>query len=934
MNHRLRAALICALLATPTIAQEVKVLQSYETDADAKAWEFKQKSATPSDRHVTHGKRSLKLAGNEYMVTFRPPKDWSGYDALELDVFVDGDGPVGGSLLIGDADFLDKAKGKGSYWNRHNGSFVLRPGANTVSIPVNGLYRGEAGSRGHDLKTNIDPKQIVRVDIGFAPKAGSNVTALFVDNLRLSKDSAPDGILAFDLGPASQTVFPGFTAIAPQTVYGKDGARAGLNAATVESAARDDTFPTRLYRDAISLEGATFTADVAERNATYHAWVVYSDLGYWGGEQAQYRKRSIVSVPDGKVVFSEDRGAAGPADFLYRFENVEPKPGDKLWDLYVSELFKPRRFTVQSSHDGKVSLRFGADGGLSSRVAAFVLYPASIKDKGDTWVAQIEQRNKAEFEARAVFLPGTDLPARVPDRRADGYELGFPSMDDDVRFADGPGAPNLRTDRPAALGQRVSFTFAVRPTKAEMTGPVTATVDGDLWSGNGGAIPAAAVDVRYAHNGTRRGFNEIAYTIAPDTLRPVSGSRLELRAGETRQFWVTVTVPRDARPGQYGGSVHLRAGRMSEHVNFGVDVQPFPLDEPDFMMGVFGVHVPRPIAQARGDDAMRDLLRVMREYGMNSFSGGPSVKFSGYDAAGKPVLDFAAVDKFMALAREAGFTKPLIAYGGPGGIEGLHGSYVVGEVGRNWEQKLGKPFGQILGEVWAAHRDHAKAANWLPVLYEMTDEPRVLKQAQDQVELMKLYREHAPWVDIGGSYSVEWHKKTPFDLAVVDIFKTLNWSSLNLHTQDDLDMGKQLGKGIHIYNQGRTRYSFGAYQFAEWRKGVQSRMQWHLLALHGYQFFDLDGREPDTAMIHWGKAGILPTIHLARCREGADDFRYAVTLFNLATKKQDTPAGKEALEWLEGINKQIGINQNKRPAGFMDDETFRNECAARLRKLM
>ncbi|HYE21544.1 MAG TPA: hypothetical protein VEA69_24070 [Tepidisphaeraceae bacterium] len=931
MNNPARAVLICAILALPTIAQDVKVLQSYETDADAKAWESKQKSAAPSDQHVTHGKRSLKLAGNEYMVTFRPPKDWSGYDALELDVFVDGDGPVGGTLLIGDADFLDKAKGKGSYWNRHNGSFVLRPGANTVSIPVNGLYRGEAGSRGHDLKTNIDPKQIVRVDIGFAPKAGTKVTAIYLDQLRLSKENAPEGVLAFDLGPASQTVFPGFTAIAPQTVYGKDGARADLNAATVENAARDDTFPTRLYRDAISLEGATFTADVAEKNATYHAWVVYSDLGYWGGEQAQYRNRSIFSPTEGKTVFTEDRGAAGPADFLYRFEDVEPKPGDQLWDLYVSELFKPRRFTVQSSRDGKLSLRFGADGGLSSRVAAVVLYPASIKDNGDAWVAQVEQRNRAEFEARAVFLGPKAQPLNPPEGRQ-SISFGFPSLEEDVTLVGSPGPAVGKMERVAAKGQRVSFTFAVRP--PEVPGPPLAPKASDLKTESGATIPAAAVDIRYVHHLTRRGYNDIAYTIGGESLRPLPAGGVPAEKEVTRQFWITIAVPADAAPDRYTGRVRLGRGDVGNVIPITLDVQPFALDEPDFMMGFFGVHVPRPIAQARGDDAMRDLLRVMHEYGMNSFTGGPGVRFSGYDAVGKPILDFAAADKFMKLAREAGYTKPLIAYGGPGHIEGLHGPYVVGEVGRNWETKLGKPFGQILGEVWAAHRDHAKATNWLPVLYELTDEPRVLKQAQHQLELMKLYREHAPWVDIGGSYSVEWHKKTPFDLAVVDIFKTLNWSSLNLHTQDDLDMGKQLGKGIHIYNQGRTRYSFGAYQFAEWRKGVQSRMQWHLLALHGYQFFDLDGREPDTAMIHWGRNGILPTIHLARCREGADDFRYAVTLFNLATKKQDTPAGKEALEWLESINKQIGVNQNKRPPGFMDDETFRNECAARIRKLM
>lgn len=37
-------------------------------------------------------------------------------------------------------------------------------------IPVRGLYRGEAGSRNNDIKRNIDPDSIVRVDFGFGPK--------------------------------------------------------------------------------------------------------------------------------------------------------------------------------------------------------------------------------------------------------------------------------------------------------------------------------------------------------------------------------------------------------------------------------------------------------------------------------------------------------------------------------------------------------------------------------------------------------------------------------------------------------------------------------------------------------------------------------------------------------------------------------------------
>src|SRR5262249_6335914 len=159
--------------------------------------------------------------------------------------------------------------------------------------------------------------------------------------------------------------------------------------------------------------------------------------------------------------------------------------------------------------------------------------------------------------------------------------------------------------------------------------------------------------------------------------------------------------------------------------------------------------------------------------------------------------------------------------------------------------------------------------NWLPIAISMIDEPRVLDQARDNLELVKLYREFAPWVNAGGSYSVEWNKTEPFYQAVQELFKAAKWSSLNLHSQVDLDKAKEFGSEVQIYNQAITRYSFGAYQWAEMRKGVKSRMQWHLLALHGYQFFDLDGREPDTAMINWTSHGIVPHLDLHRCREGA-----------------------------------------------------------------
>ncbi len=925
------------VLAFTAAAQETKLLLDFEQQTDLKGWEFKKGSAALSTEHVTHGQKCLKVSANEYMSSWRFPKDWSGYDSLDIDMFNDGTEAVTGYLLVGDGPW--KAKGN-SYWNRHNGGFNLLPGANTVSISVNGLYRGEAGGRNHDIKTNIDPHEIVRIDFGFTCKQAT--ASVFIDNLRLVKESRPEGILAFDFGPPSQVIFPGFAPITWNTVYGKSGVTAGLkHAAWGPNSARDDGFPTRLYQDFVQLTDTEFVADVP--NGKYNVWLVFDDLGYWGGEQARFSKRWVEN--GGKTVWSETRD---PDDYLFHFENIEPKSGDNVWDVYMKYLFEPKRFSAVAA-GGKLGLTFRGEGVSACKVAALIIYPEAKKEEAEKWIAEVEARNRKEFETKAVLLgpkePYTNQ-VYVPDS---DFKWGVPSLADDISLLDKCDFEQRKLDRVAARGQRVSFTFAVRREKFSVKGALQSKLPSELslsvsdLKGPGCDIPASQVDVRYVWHSIRRNCNEIAFQISPEGLRRFGGSGLWMvdqkqpYAGLnlTRQFWITVRVPESAKLGSYRGEIAIGPLTFDQaplRIPISLDVLDLTLDEPDFAMGYYGFGVPFSEPEKRRK-AMRDLFTILRENGMNCICGGPNIRFSGFEADGKPKLDFAACDEYFQIARECGFTREFNSYGGPGMVEGLHDGYVIGETGHKWEKQTGKPFPELLKIVWGAVKEHAEKEHWPPIAYGFTDEPRVIETARAQVELMKTYREAVPFVKIGGSYSVKWDE-SPLEKEIQNIFKTLVWSALNLHTQTDLDKAKEFGRELYIYNQGRTRFSFGAYQWAEFHKGIRGRIQWHLLALHGYQFFDLDGREPDTAMINWGRNEIIPTIHLARCREGADDFRFAVTLWNRAQKAKDTPEGKAAIAFLEDVSAKIPIGHNARPDGFMDDETFRNTCAQHLRALM
>jgi hypothetical protein len=272
------AIVLLVVTALAPAAEEVKELFDFEAGLEGFEAGAGSAATTVAEGHASRGAKALRVAcaPNGY-VTRSVAADWSGYDELEIDAFVDGSGDVAGTLLVGDEAWA--AAGR-SYWNRHNSAFTLHPGANVITIPTGGLFRGEAGSRGNDLKTPVDPARIRRFDLGFAFRDGG-AGAIHLDRFRLMRDHPPAGVLAFSCGPDGHGLMPGFAPVGWNTVYGKDGATAGLRRACYNAnRARDDTFPTRLFGNLVELEdGNTFIVGVPDGD--YGVWMALDDPGYW-----------------------------------------------------------------------------------------------------------------------------------------------------------------------------------------------------------------------------------------------------------------------------------------------------------------------------------------------------------------------------------------------------------------------------------------------------------------------------------------------------------------------------------------------------------------------------------------------------------------------------------------------------------------------------
>src|SRR6185503_13755241 len=156
------------------------------------------------------------------------------------------------------------------------------------------------------------------------------------------------------------------------------------------------------------------------------------------------------------------------------------------------------------------------------------------------------------------------------------------SLHQDVSLLDAPGSPEGKLHRVAAKGQRVSATFAIRALK-DFSGEVK-LASSDL-KGASGTIPVANIEARYIHHLTDRGFSSIAYTIQPNNLRRIEKSGLKLSKDLTRQFWLTLAIPNDAKVGAYTGEITLSAGELSLKLPLSVEVLDIALDEPDFTFG-------------------------------------------------------------------------------------------------------------------------------------------------------------------------------------------------------------------------------------------------------------------------------------------------------------------------------------------------------------
>ena len=861
--------------------------------------------------HATHGNKALQV--DRGYVVMEGSFDWTGYDYIKADLFYEGANALQLYVEIRDSATRD-------YWTRVNYTTLIPPGASTLIMPT-ALYVGEKSRPGRPLILS-DIRRFI-FSMGEKPEA-----PLFVDHIRLERDTeaervAFDGLWAFDLGTATSPLMEGFTRLSVDKTYAKGRGYGFRNARFWR--VFDALQPDPLYQDFICIESGGLAIDVP--NGNYHVFVnMDSPSAYWG-EYQRYKERSLIL--EGKE-FKDKMDFESFRKKYFRFWDKEDSPTDNTFDKYQRPYFSEKEMEVEV-RDGQLNIDFkGENWGCA--VSAIVVYPAAKKEQGKTFLEFVHSRRKFHFEnyfKRILHAPSGD-PSMINDfHKKQGYVLFSRDYMRDIYYNDKPEKGELisRLEGFASIGEKEPLTFAV--CALQDLGRVKVSIS-DLKSETG-ILTKNAISIGYVVNRLARVTSEGSiYTIRPRYVMP--GDTAEVSNGFTRWFWLTVRIPAGAKGGVYKGEIIVtpeKAGVTRLPVEF--KVFPTPLDPLDIPAGPWGhtIHIPwydEPASAKWNEEMTLKSLARIKEYGLTTCSGLPIIHYKGFKN-GKPVIDFSLADKQMDRLKNAGFTMPVVTYCPFSGLR----TYYKDETAM---KKAGfNDYSEFVRTLFSAIQKHAEESKWLPVYWNIGDEP-IGENLKRSVENARAYRRAFPE---GPPYFTAATSLSKTDGEHFHLAKALHVANLNVHTEDSVNLLRKEGGQWAFYNNG-SRWTYGIYMYKAVKEfDMKFRLSWHWNVVAGDPYYPLDCREDDYCWCNSSPNGdLIPSILFERdIREGTDDYRYLQTLSRLAKEKSGVPAAKEAEMLIKTRLSSFKIGQTgQQTMGNPEDfKSFRLRIAESIEKL-
>ncbi|MBN2475284.1 MAG: hypothetical protein JXB62_11785 [Pirellulales bacterium] len=833
---------------------------------------------TVAAEHATDGRQALRI--DRSYASMEAPQDWTGYDYIKADVHTDAQQPLQLYFEVRDTATRD-------YWTRVNYTTVVPPGSSTLIIPTS-LYVGEKSRPGRPLMLGSITRMVF--SIGERPEA-----ALYVDNVRLERDTETVGMLfeglwAFDVGPGSGPVMEGFVPLDISKVYSQ-GRGFGWKDIRVWRGF-DALQPDPLYQDFLCVEAGGLAIDVP--NGRYHVFVnMDSPSGFWG-EYQRYRRRMLVLEG---VEHQETMDLDAFKRRYYRFWDREDLPSEDTFDKYQVPYFGEKRYDVEVN-DGQLNIEFAGEN-WGCCVSAVVVYPLSKTTEGERFLKFVQARRRFHFDnyfKRVLHRATGDAPLASRAERDRGFLLFSRDWMNDVYYNDRP-LPGERVQElsgAAFAGELEPVTVSLLPLKDLGQTSLTAS---RLQGPGQASIPAEAMEVgSLPYRVSRVTMEGSVYTISPRLIVPGHSARIP--EGVTRRFWLTVKVPADAAPGVYRGVVRIVTTLGGEQaVPLVFTVHKGTLDPVDTPVGPWGHTIDLPWEggeAAAWNRAMAEKsLGKLREYGFTTASGLPVITLRGF-RDGAPDIDFSVGDAQMKMFRDNGFTMPVVTYCA---LVGLNTYYQDDSAMR----AAGfDDYSRFVKAIFDAVQQHAEEADWLPVYWNLGDEPigdDLVRSTQNAAAYRRAFPQGPPWFTAASSFRGSDAGDPHFVLS-----KALHVANWNSHDEDSVNLLHRAGGDWAFYNGG-NRWTYGVYLYKAAKQfDMKFRLSWHWNVVAGDPYYALDCREDDYAWCNSTPDGdLVPAVHFERLREGLDDYRRMLTLARLANQRPGTAAAGAAKDLLAEI---------------------------------
>ncbi|HHX42087.1 MAG TPA: DUF4091 domain-containing protein [Armatimonadetes bacterium] len=478
---------------------------------------------------------------------------------------------------------------------------------------------------------------------------------------------------------------------------------------------------------------------------------------------------------------------------------------------------------------------------------------------------------------------------------------------------------------PAALkGVRIEVTPPVHRTGARLPAPEVAVV---------GYVPIDHKTSYYSSNTpewhrkypTNAGASDGWAGMWPDPLFP--RSVFDLEPNKTQPFWITVSVPQEAAPGDYTGEVRLIVGgKRIATVPFTVHVWSFTLPDEQHVAAVYDVRR-GPMWTTPGksaDEERREFWKFMAERRLcpDKILPDPVIRYEN----GRVITDFTEYDKaaeyyFNVLKLPTSYMPSqftLFGWGHPPaakhGEKPYEGNYPYEGVDR---RKLRPEYKRAYQACLKAYWEHVKAKGWHRklVLY-ISDEPyysrpEIIAQMQ---ALCEMIREVDPEIPI---YCSTWHHVPEWD-GYLSLWGIGHYGIVKPEKIAEL---RQAGTRVRWTTDGQMctdtpycaverllphycfQYDVEAYEFwgIDWLTYDPYQFGWH-------RYIHQSGEPGQATWVRYpngdgylaypggliGVEGPVTSVRLEQAREGVEDYEYLYLLRELVGKADPAAKGVSA----------------------------------------